>query len=214
VSAGGTFAAELCAARGYLLRFALVRLRDPDLAQDAVQETLLAALESNGGFAGRSALRTWLTGILKHKIVDQCRRMAREAVLAEYPEDLASDEADSPESGVAADTAWSDPVRHLERARFWEAFERGLGTLPPNGARALLMRDVHGHETTDICHALGVTASNCWVILHRSRSLMRGHLNGEGYGAAVADGGPKPAAIRKTTARQRGPSRTVPKAPW
>lgn len=214
MSPADAFAAELCAARGYLLRFAMMRLRDPDLAQDAVQETLLAAWESNGAYAGRSALRTWLTGILKHKIVDQCRRMAREPARPELPDDLAADESEFSGAGAAADPTWSDPAHQLERVRFWEAFERGLGRLPANGARALLMRDVHGHETSDICRALGVTATNCWVILHRSRSLMRGHLDGEGYGATIAEAATATDAIRKTATRQRGPTRTVPESPW
>ena len=64
--------------RSYLLRYARLQLRDPALAEDAVQETLLAALEGAARFAGKSSLRTWLTGILKHKIIDHLRRAGRE----------------------------------------------------------------------------------------------------------------------------------------
>ena len=62
----------------YLYRFALTRLRDQHLAEDAVQETLLAAIKNSAGFTGKSVARTWLTGILKHKIIDIMRRAQRE----------------------------------------------------------------------------------------------------------------------------------------
>jgi len=67
--------------RAYLIRYATLQLRDAAAAEDAVQETLLAALAGESGFAGRSNLRTWLTGILKHKIVDAIRRMSRETAI-------------------------------------------------------------------------------------------------------------------------------------
>ncbi len=66
--------------RAVLLRYALVQLRDPTAAQDAVQETLLAALEARNSFRGEAALRTGLLGILKHKIVDELRRRGRQGL--------------------------------------------------------------------------------------------------------------------------------------
>jgi RNA polymerase sigma-70 factor, ECF subfamily len=74
---------ELERHRSYLLRFALLQLRDHGAAEDAVQETLLAALQGSAGFGGRSAVRTWLVGILKHKIVDHLRRASREPLAEE-----------------------------------------------------------------------------------------------------------------------------------
>jgi len=70
----------LAAQRPVLFRYALLQLRDSELADDAVQETLLAAWQSAAGFEGKAGLRTWLIGILKHKIADHWRRSAREAV--------------------------------------------------------------------------------------------------------------------------------------
>ena len=67
--------------RPYLLRYAMLQLRDADLAEDVVQETLLAALEGRAGFSGKSSHKTWLTGILKHKIIDVMRRKSREQPL-------------------------------------------------------------------------------------------------------------------------------------
>ncbi|MEO8136307.1 MAG: sigma-70 family RNA polymerase sigma factor, partial [Betaproteobacteria bacterium] len=68
--------------RGYLLRVARLQLRDRDRAEDVVQETLLAALEAKDKFAGKSSIKTWLTGILKHKIIDAIRKKAREPSVA------------------------------------------------------------------------------------------------------------------------------------
>src|SRR5438067_10034696 len=75
--------------RGYLLRYATLQLRDSSAAEDAVQETLLAAIRGSQAFDGRSTVKTWLTGILKHKIIDQLRRDARERPLEdrEYRDD-------------------------------------------------------------------------------------------------------------------------------
>lgn len=82
----------LSAQRPVLFRYALLQLRDRDLADDAVQETLLAALQSISGFEGKAGLRTWLIGILKHKIADHWRRSAREAPVPEF---IRTDEDDA-----------------------------------------------------------------------------------------------------------------------
>ncbi|HYG79948.1 MAG TPA: sigma factor, partial [Pyrinomonadaceae bacterium] len=63
----------------YLFRYAVFRLRDASLAEDVVQETLLAALQAYENFGGRGSERTWLVGILKHKVADHFRRLSREA---------------------------------------------------------------------------------------------------------------------------------------
>ena len=62
----------------FLYRFALSRVKDPSVAEDLVQETFLAALRARENFKGRSAGRTWLIAILKHKIVDYIRKKIRE----------------------------------------------------------------------------------------------------------------------------------------
>src|SRR5690349_20419280 len=83
------FGKELERQRGYLLRVARLQLRDAALAEDVVQDTLVAALGAKEGFTGRSTVKTWLTGILKHKIVDAIRRKQREPVAASTLDDEA-----------------------------------------------------------------------------------------------------------------------------
>jgi len=89
------FAALIHTHRVYLLRVAVLQLRDADLAEDVVQDTLIAALKGADGFSGRSSVRTWLTGILKHKIVDAIRKKGREPAVASLDEESQLDDFDA-----------------------------------------------------------------------------------------------------------------------
>lgn len=156
--------------RAYLLRYARLQLRDAAAAEDVVQETLLAAL--SGAYAGRSSLRTWLTGILKHKIVDALRRSSREETL---PEDETGFDALFNASGHWVDPprAWPDPDGALESREFYRVLEECLQRLPAKTARAFMMREHLGLETAEICKELALTATHCWVLLHRARLALR-----------------------------------------
>jgi RNA polymerase sigma-70 factor (ECF subfamily) len=97
------FARQVQALRPQLLRFARTQLRNDAWAEDAVSDTLLAALEKPQSFSGQSQLKTWLVGILKHKVVDQLRRHTREATLMSD-----DDGADLDELLFAADGHWRE----------------------------------------------------------------------------------------------------------
>ena len=161
--------------RPYLLRFASLQLRDRQAAEDAVQDTLLAALAGEAGFAGRSNLRTWLTGILKHKIVDAIRRSAREATLLPPEADTAEFDALFDQTGhwSAMPAAWGDPDAALGQKQFFAALEECLSRLPAKTSEAFLLREHLGLETGEICKELGVTATHCWVLLYRARMALR-----------------------------------------
>jgi RNA polymerase sigma-70 factor, ECF subfamily len=154
--------------RGYLLRYAGLQLRNPAQAEDAVQETLLAAIEGASRFSGKSSLRTWLTGILKHKIIDQLRRSAREQPFAAADELFAGD---GHWREMPAD--WGNPDAALENSRFRAALELCLQRLPERTARVFMMREVMEMPTAEICQELQITATNCWVMLHRARLILR-----------------------------------------
>jgi RNA polymerase sigma-70 factor, ECF subfamily len=165
--------------RPYLLRFALLQLRDRTAAEDAVQDTLLAALQGASRFAGQSSVRTWLVGILKHKIIDGIRKTAREQPLERPDGDGAEDlDAYFADDGHFADAPeeWASPERSLEERRFFEVLERCLQALPRNTASAFTMREVLGLETEEICKELGISTSNCWVMLYRARMSLRACL--------------------------------------
>jgi RNA polymerase sigma-70 factor (ECF subfamily) len=148
---------DLAACRPQLLGFAMARLRDRERAEDAVQDALLAGLESLHRFVGGSSLRTWLTGILKHKIADILRRTPREEPAE--PDELPSAEG-CPEST-------------LERRRFAAALERSLQALPPTAREVFLLSEVHGLETREIGARLAMSDGHCWVALHRARKRLR-----------------------------------------
>lgn len=145
--------------RPQLLAFALRRTRSRELAEDAVQETLLAALESVDRYAGQSSLGTWLFGILKHKIVDSFRRGMREELLESSAEELIH-EGPGPEQSCASRSALA-------------VVERSLGRLPARTARAFVLREVLGMETAEVCDALSITPAHCWVLVHRARRRLR-----------------------------------------
>jgi RNA polymerase sigma-70 factor (ECF subfamily) len=184
------FHSQIEGQRAYLLRYATLQLRNAEAAEDAVQETLLAALAGEAGFSGRSSLRTWLTGILKHKIVDAIRRTSREQPLgAEDAETgLAGLDALFVEDGHWRDppATWDDPDRALEQKQFFAALEMCLERLPARTARAFLMREHLGLETEEICKELAITSTNCWVMLYRARMTLRQCLEVTWFGEQEA----------------------------
>lgn len=168
------FRAEVEALRPYLLRYAALELRNPDAAEDAVQETLLAALAAEAGFEGRSNLRTWLTGILKHKIIDSIRRSTRERPLD--GEDVAGVEdldALFDETGHWREPPQAWPEQALHEKQFLEALEKCLAALPARTGQVFMMREHLGFDTADICKELALTATHCWVLLYRARMSLR-----------------------------------------
>ncbi|MFI4922305.1 MAG: sigma-70 family RNA polymerase sigma factor [Burkholderiales bacterium] len=165
--------------RPYLLRYALLQLRDNTLAEDAVQETLLAALESRSKFSGKSSIKTWLTGILKHKIIDLFRKQSKEATQVSLEVELESGAGDfdllfQPDGHWNTwPQAWADPLKNLENKKFWEVFEICAKLMPINTARAFMMREFLGLSTEEICKDMQISATNCWVMLYRARMSLR-----------------------------------------
>jgi RNA polymerase sigma-70 factor (TIGR02943 family) len=166
----------------YLYKYACFRLRDPALAEDIVQETLLAAIQAYKKFAGRGSERTWLVGILKHKIIDQYRRTSRLTLL-----DLGDSQSFEHDeffhlSGTwtghwqtaVAPTDWrTNPADVLQQGEFLGVFQKCLEPLPERTARAFTLREVDGLTSEEICETLSVTANNLWVMLHRARLHLR-----------------------------------------
>ena len=179
--------AEIERHRSYLLRYASLQLRDAGAAEDAVQDTLIAALEGRDRFAGNSSVKTWLTGILKHKIIDHIRRQSREQPLVAGDSDASEAEAVDAlflENGHwrQRPSDWGDPDKALENKAFMAVFEQCAKNMPAKTARAFMMREVMELDTTDICKELDVSTTNCWVILHRARLSLRECLEMKWFG--------------------------------
>lgn len=163
--------------RGYLLRYAMLQLRDPYLAEDVVQETLMVAIESGDQFAAQSSVRTWLIGILKHKILDLLRKRKREPELnlpdGEEGNDLLDTLFKNNGHWATPPVTWASPEQSLENHYFWQVFEQCNQRMPLNTARAFMMREFMEMSTEEICQELAISTTNCWVLLHRARLALR-----------------------------------------
>lgn len=190
------FASQIEAQREYLVRYARSQVNDPDAAEDLAQETLLAALTAAPRFEQRSTLRTWLTGILRHKIIDMRRTRGREMNLSSLgfdgddPRGTGHDDQLDLLHANAIASRWvvaqpDDPSVALERKRFMRDLHAGLKTLPANQRAALEMRELRGQESSDICATLGISSSNLWVMICRAKATLRESL-GDRYGGLQA----------------------------
>ncbi len=181
---------ELAHFRPDLLRFARLQLRDDQLAEDVVQETMIAALAGRRDFAGRSALKTWVFSILKHKIIDAIRSRERTVNLSalsgeEEAFEEAFDRLFKANGHWKRDNRpgdWGDPEETLRQAQFWQVFDACLNHLPKSTARVFMMRELLEFEVDEICTELQISASNCYVILHRARNNLRGCLERSWFG--------------------------------
>lgn len=159
-----------------LYRYALARVRRPDIAEELVQETFLAALKSMDKFEGRSTERTWLTGILRHKILDHFRSRSRSLPAVELGshEDFLSDLFDERGNWIAPPDAFSIPPESLlEREEFWKVFEGCLDRLSDRARETFVLRVLENESVEGICNVLGISATNLYVILFRARTQMR-----------------------------------------
>lgn len=175
----------------YLFKYALMRLRDPAKAEDAVQETFLAALKGGRTFAGRSAEKSWLVGILKNKIFDYYRKASRETSFTDL--DFYADEesdrfiADGLGKGgwihEQGPLEWSaNPGADLDNEIFWKTFHDCAAKLPKNVSAVFCLREMDGVASKEICAQLGISESNLWVMLHRARMALRRCLETNWFG--------------------------------
>ncbi len=163
---------------GYAFKF----ISDRTVAEDLVQETLLAALKGKGNFSGSSTERTWLIGILKNKIVDQYRKSSRETTLPQIDHLSTSDDSDYIQSGQEAGSwqpnrrpaDWAvdlnDPA---EQAQFWDRLHHCLDGLDDRLARGYALREIYEIEYQEVCNVLAVSPTNLRVMLHRARKHLR-----------------------------------------
>lgn len=162
----------------YLFRFALFRIGDESVSQDLVQETLLAAIKNMTNFSYKSSERTWLTSILKNKIIDYFRRAKLEETFDFAGQHELAEEkyfqADGTWKSTCAPSVWkTNPAQVVENQEFWQVFHRCLSKLPKRTATAFVLREIDGLTSDEICEMLNITPNNLWVILHRARLELR-----------------------------------------
>lgn len=160
-----------------LFRFAMRRLNNEAISEDLVQETFLAALKNYKNFATQSSINTWLTSILKNKIIDHYRKASRnnESVDTDMGQDPAEN-FDEKGHWIAekAPSDWGmDPEKSFEQSEFMEIFKACLASLPAKIANIFSLREVEKVESKIICKDFNITSSNLWVMLHRARTQLR-----------------------------------------
>jgi RNA polymerase sigma-70 factor (ECF subfamily) len=164
--------------REYLFNYALGRLRNWEQAEDAVQETFLAALTNVVGFSGNSTKRTWLTGILNHKVCDLLRNTCRNRTLFR---NLSMDDHVETHAATFATVGFSlpprDPRTELESKELREALNAALQKLPPRQASVYQLYESGSLSGREICQALQISERNLWIILHRARKHLRESLS-------------------------------------
>ncbi len=181
-------ARRIDALRPTLLRLAQLQLRNPAWAEDAVSETVLAVLQGAQRFNGASQLKTWIVGILKHKVLDQLRQHMREPVAAGANDAGEEEDLDAllyRSDGHFRDMPehWADPCSELQRDQFFAVLEACLEHLPNRQGRVFLMREWLEIDSRVICQELGIAPTNLWVQLHRARLRLRECLQSNWFGA-------------------------------
>jgi len=162
----------------YLFNFAIGQVRDGSVAEDIVQETFLAAVKSRETFSGQSSERTWLVGILRHKIYDHLRKSCRERAFRHDP--TAANDAESWDEAalwlheVAAESQL--PSHRIELEEFRENLELALGKLPPRIAQVFQLYEIEERPNREVCARMNISESNLWVMLHRARKQLREQL--------------------------------------
>ncbi len=161
-----------------LYRYALLQLHDASLAEDMVQETLLAALQGKDRYTGNAAVKTWLTGILKHKIIDHIRKQIRESPRNDIDQRL--DETLTGESTqtlfdtrghwIIMPQDWGNPEKCLEQDYFWDVMRLCLARLNILQSSVFNLKEISGLSNEEICKELDITTTNCWVLLYRART--------------------------------------------
>jgi RNA polymerase sigma-70 factor, ECF subfamily len=154
---------EMVSHRSYLVRFAQRKLRDPLLAEDAVHDVFEAVLSGRAAFAGRAALRSWLTAVLKNKIVDSVRRHAGF-------ESLDDETLDNGALAIACPQPQPDEVAE-QRELLARALAR-IDALPVGLRDAMRLRVLEEQSTQQVCATLGITEDNLFVRLHRARKQL------------------------------------------
>jgi RNA polymerase sigma-70 factor (ECF subfamily) len=154
---------EMMTHRTYLIRFAQRRLHDRSLAEDAVHDVFEAVISGRAAFAGRSALRSWLTAVLKNKIVDTLRRHSQHESL---------DDQDSDHGGLEVRCALPQPDELAGQRMLLQRTLARIEELPPSLRDVIRLRVLEERSTESVCETLSISQDNLFVRMHRARKQL------------------------------------------
>ena len=163
----------------YLFKYAFSRLRDADLAEEKIQETFLAALQSCKNFKGLASEKTWLISILKRKICDHFRKINRDRQFnVKLPLSCLRNEVfDSKRMSAMRSCIWfSDPSMVYEQKEFLEIITNAISELPGRLALVFILREVIELSSQEICEFMDISVCNLYVMIHRSRKRLKRNL--------------------------------------
>lgn len=162
-----------------LYRYAMARVRNPDVAEDLVQDTLLAGLKAKDNYAGQSAEQTWLIGILKHKIIDSFRQSARQKT-EEFDEQMVALEDEGADffnqkgGWQTGFSTWAKPEQSMQQEQFINVLQECIDRLPSRMSQLFVLRELEGMSNEEICEVMSISSlNNLWVMLSRARVQLR-----------------------------------------
>jgi RNA polymerase sigma-70 factor (ECF subfamily) len=169
--------------RDYLYGYAIKKLGDAHLADDLVQETLLAALQSSADYAGRAAYRVWLVGILKHKMMDVFRQHGRQvSIETDDGDNWLDNQPDAHSLHDIADSLLPNPHKQAEMQQLRGSIELAFSRIPDRTAAVFYAREIDGEPAAAVAKRLGISEANVWVRVYRARKAMQAMLGAAGWG--------------------------------
>lgn len=172
-----------------MVKFAILHLKNRDLAEDAVQEAFVSAYKYADSFKGKSALKTWLFAILKNKLVDLLKTKSKMVAISELVE---QDEKDLSEklfhengmwdSDVYQSSEWKSTDSQAYSDQFWQVFDLCLNHLPPSQARVFMMRSHLEMQSDEICRECDISTANLHTLLYRARLQLQVCLTQKWFG--------------------------------
>jgi RNA polymerase sigma-70 factor, ECF subfamily len=176
-----------------LLRYALSRVGHLQTCEDLVQDTLVTAVSKLEDFAGRSSMRTWLIGILRHKILDHFRWNKRHPQAQPPPPSSGEGVDDEPwftalgvwraDPNAGLEALGADPAAAVERSELRDALQRCIDGLSPALHEVYVLRELEGLEPDEVSEVASVARGSVAVMLYRARQALRACLQ-KSWGAA------------------------------
>lgn len=173
----------------YLFSLALLKTGSRPDAEDIVQETFLAAFRGRDSFKGESTEKTWLTSILKNKLIDFYRKKNKEKPLAQYLHETAEafqnavfDEGNYGrfKTLIRPNYFSKSGEDFLLGAEFQRILEDCILKMPSKLRSVFTAKYIQEDSSDEICKEHEITPSNYWVVIHRSKILLRACLERQG----------------------------------